>query len=138
MDTLDRFLIKEFLMFFVVILIGLAAIYLGIDFLSKFWNMNTPIETATMLYLYRIPATLQQFVPVACLMSTLLVLTSMSRQNEILALYCGGVSLIRIASTFVQEGHSSDDDSRCWSRDGPNLGFRSWRSPSILLYSQGG
>ena len=53
------------------------------------------------LYLYKMPAALQQFVPVACLMATLLVLTNMSRQNEVLALYSSGIGTIRLLSTFV-------------------------------------
>lgn len=101
MDTLDRFLLKEFFAFFFVILIGLAFLYLGIDFFSKFWNMNMLFTRALELYAYRVPAALQTFVPVACLMATLLVLSSMSRQNEVLALYASGVGTLRLVSTFV-------------------------------------
>lgn len=101
MDTLDRFLIREFFLYLVVVLVGLTSLYLGIDFLSKFWSSHTPIATTSVLYSYKIPETLQRFVPVASLMATLLVLTNMSRQNEILALYTGGIGIIRIASTLI-------------------------------------
>lgn len=101
MDTLDRFLLKEFLLYFLSILIGLALLYLGIDFLSKFFGMGRPVGQALLIYLYKLPAALQQFVPVACLMATLLVLSTMSRQNEILALYSCGVGTLRLVSTFV-------------------------------------
>lgn len=101
MDTLDRFLLKEFLLYFVFVLIGLAILYLGIDFLSKFWGMNRPMSQALLIYGYKLPAALQLFVPVACLMATLLVLSTMSRQNEILALYSCGVGVLRLLSTFI-------------------------------------
>lgn len=101
MDTLDRFLLKEFLIYFVLILLGLSILYLGIDFLSKFWGMGQPVGTALRIYLYKLPASMQQFVPVACLMATLLVLSTMSRQNEILALYSCGIGVMRIVSTFI-------------------------------------
>jgi lipopolysaccharide export system permease protein len=101
MDTLDRYLIREFLTYFFLILFGLAAIFLGIDFLTKFWDMNMPIGRVFALYGYKLPAVLQRFLPVACLMATLLVLSGMSRQNEILALYASGVSVFRIVSTFI-------------------------------------
>lgn len=101
MDTLDRFLLKEFILYFVFILFGLAFLYLGVDFLSKFFGMNRPIFQALHIYLYKVPAALQMFVPVACLMATLLVLSTMSRQNEILALYSSGIGVLRLVSTFV-------------------------------------
>lgn len=101
MDTLDRFLLREFFGYFFVILLGLAFLYLGIDFFSKFWIMPMPFGRALELYAYRIPMALQTFVPVSCLMSALLVLSSMSRQNEILALYASGVGNLRLMSTFV-------------------------------------
>lgn len=101
MDTLDRFLIREFLQFFAIIVLGVALLFLGIDFLSNFWRFNLPTARVVELYAYKIPGAIQQFIPLACLMATLLVLTSMSRQNEVLALYSSGVSTLRIVSTFV-------------------------------------
>lgn len=101
MDTLDRYLIKEYFLYFIVVIIGLSSLYLGIDFLSKFWSGNTSIGVTSLLYAYKIPETIQRFVPVASLMATLMVLTSMSRQNEVLALYAGGIGLVRISSTLI-------------------------------------
>jgi lipopolysaccharide export system permease protein len=101
MDTLDRFLLKEFVSYFLFILVGLAVLYLGIDFLTHFWDYKMPFSRVMAVYGYKLPAALQQFVPVACLMATLLVLTHMSRQNEILALYSSGIGTLRLVSTFV-------------------------------------
>jgi len=101
MDTLDRFLLKEFLAYFVLVVAGLAILFLGIDFLSNFWKINLPLMRVLAIYGYKLPAAMQQFVPVACLMATLLVLSSMSRQNEILALYSSGIGTLRLISTFV-------------------------------------
>lgn len=101
MDTLDRYLIKEFLSYFATVLLCLAALFLAIDFLSKFWHINMPIIKILSLYMYKFPAALNQFVPVACLMATLFVLAAMSKQNEILALYSSGISNVRVVSTFI-------------------------------------
>ncbi len=101
MDTLDRYLVREFFSYFVLIAIGVALLFLGIDFLSNLWRLGMPVARVAEMYLYKLPATIQQFIPLACLMATLLVLTSMSRQNEVLALYMSGVSTLRIVSTFV-------------------------------------
>jgi len=101
MDTLDRYLIIEFLLYFFVILLGLVSLYLGIDFFSKFWSFTIPLNKIFELYIYKIPTSINQFIPVACLMATLLMLSNMSRQNEILALYSGGIGTLRVVSTFV-------------------------------------
>ncbi|MBY0369717.1 LptF/LptG family permease [bacterium] len=101
MDTLDRYLVKETLVYLVLILLGLATLFLGIDFLTNFWRSHEPLSVMLRLYLYRMPQAIQLFVPLSCLMATLLVLTSMSRQNETLALYTSGNSTLRILSTFV-------------------------------------
>lgn len=101
MDTLDKYLVKEFLNYFFLILSILACLFLGIDFMSKVWGIEKPLMTILELYLYRLPSAIQMFVPVACLMSTLLVLSTMSRQNEVLALFASGTSHFRIISTFI-------------------------------------
>ena len=101
MDTLDRLLIREFIKYFIAVTFGLALLFLGIDFLSKYWKFNLPLLTVLEIYLYRIPEAIQQFLPVSSLMSVLLVLSSMSKDNEILALYSCGIGSLRISSTFI-------------------------------------
>jgi len=101
MDTLDRFLVREFLSYFLVVWVGLAFLYLGIDFFSRIWELNMPVSKVFELYSYKIPWALQQFVSVASLMGTLFVLTSMSKQNEVLALFASGIGLLRLVSTLV-------------------------------------
>ncbi len=101
MDTLDRFLLKEFFSFFLVVWAGLAVIFLGIDLFANMTSINLPLDKVFQIYAYKLPPALQQFVPVACLMATLMVLSHMSRQNEILALYSSGVGTLRLVSTFV-------------------------------------
>lgn len=101
MDTLDKYLIKELLIYFLLVLFGISALGVGVDFLSKFWSSQIPFLQAMEIYLYKIPKALQQFVPVAALMASLLVLSSLGRSNELLALYAGGISSVRVASTFI-------------------------------------
>lgn len=101
MDTLDKYLVKEFLMYFIASLLVLGVLFVAIDFLSHFWSMDMTLSRTIELYWYKIPAAINQFVPVACLMGTLFVLATMSKQNEILALYASGVSNLRVISTFI-------------------------------------
>lgn len=101
MDTLDKFLVKEFLTYFFIIWVGLSFLFIGVDFFANFWSYAQPTPTVLTLYGYRIPLALQMFFPVACLMAVLMVLANMSRQNEILALYSSGVGYLRILSTCL-------------------------------------
>lgn len=101
MDILDRYLSREFFGYFFLVWAIIAVLFLSVDFFTRYWDLRMGIGQVLQLYLYQTPAVLQQFLPVAVLMSSLLVLSTMSRQNEILALYLGGVSLWRLVSTFV-------------------------------------
>jgi len=101
MDTLDRYLVKEIIIYFILVLFGLSVLFLAVDFLSKVWTLALPVDKILTLYLYRTPEALRQFVPVACLMATLLVVSTMSKQNEVIALYSSGISTFRMACTFI-------------------------------------
>jgi lipopolysaccharide export system permease protein len=101
MDTLDRYLIKEFFVYLAVTLLCLTFLFVGIDYLSNYIHSAESLQKIFNHYLYRLPFVFQQFIPVSCLMATLLVLTALSRQNEILALFAGGISVLRIVSTFI-------------------------------------
>lgn len=101
MDTLDRLLASEYLQYFALLLLGLATLFLGVDFFSTFWKLGLPTDKLLLYYLFKLPDALNKFLPVACLMAALLVLTNLSRTGEVLALYAGGISRFRIASTFI-------------------------------------
>ena len=101
MDILDRYLVKEFVLYFFAIHLGLGVLGLGIDFLSHMWEVKLGLGSLFLLYGYKFPFYLQQFFPLATLLATLVLLTTMSRSNEILALFSGGVGSFRIVSTLV-------------------------------------
>ena len=101
MDTLDRYLSKEFFLFFVLIWLMLALLFLAVDFSTRYWDLGMGFRKVIHLYLLQVPGVLQQFLPVAILMTTLLILSLMNKQNEIVTLYLGGVSLWRLTSSFI-------------------------------------
>lgn len=103
-DTLDRYLLREFLSYYVLVHLGLVALFLGIDFFSNFWNMGQSLDRAAIIYLCKAPQAAQLFFPVALLLGVLLVTTNMARQNEILALFTNGFSVFRVASFFLSVG----------------------------------
>ncbi len=111
MDTLDKFLVKEFLTYFFFSWLGLALLAIGVDFFSNFWKLHFHESTSAVTqgvsalrllvyYAYKMPAALQQFLPVATLLGVLLLFSTLSRQNEILALYSSGIGPWRPLSTL--------------------------------------
>lgn len=101
MDILDRYLFREFFAYFFVVLFGLAFLFVGIDLLTKFSEINMPFQKVLQLYGYKLPEIIQRLFPVSCLMSALLLLSNLSRQNEILALYVSGIGIFRIGSSLI-------------------------------------
>jgi lipopolysaccharide export system permease protein len=100
-DTLDRYLCREFFFYFVPVHLSLGVLFIGIDFFANGSSAVVSGGKLLAIYLLKLPAALQMFFPLALLLSTLLVLTNMSRQNELLALSANGFSGFRIASTFL-------------------------------------
>jgi lipopolysaccharide export system permease protein len=101
MGLLDRYLIKEYFTYFFLLWVGLTVLFLGIDFITNLGNFNWPVSKIVTYYVYKMPPMLQLLLPVAILLATLIVLSMLSKQNEILALYSSGVSLLKIASTLI-------------------------------------
>jgi len=65
MDTLDRFLIREFISYFLAVLLAVALLFLGIDFLGNLWRTDLPIGKVLEVYLYKVPEAIQMFVPLS-------------------------------------------------------------------------
>jgi lipopolysaccharide export system permease protein len=61
------------------------------------------VETASLLryYTYAFPDAIGKMLPVACLMGTILTLSSLNKANELVALYASGMSLLRIAAPLL-------------------------------------
>ncbi len=99
MRTLDRYIIREQLKIF-----GLsAALLLMVLLLDKIrfladllMNKHADIVTIGKLLLYLVPSFLTLATPLAILMSTLMVFSRFSAENEITAMKASGLSLFRL------------------------------------------
>jgi lipopolysaccharide export system permease protein len=81
-----------------------VTIYLVIDFLEKvrrFSSSDCNPLYILLFFLYKIPAIMNQIMPLAVLMSTLLTLGTLSRSSEIVAMQSCGISLRRIAEPIL-------------------------------------
>jgi len=99
-QTLQRYVLREYLKIFGLTLSGMILIYIVVLFLQKMdviINNRAPFYLMFVYLLYKIPEVIFQWtLPYAVLLATLLVLGMLSRHSEITAMKAGGVSLYRI------------------------------------------
>ena len=98
MQLIDRYILKLFLTFLASGVVVFVTLFLTVDVMS-FVLRNADVATASLVkyYLYHTPAVIYQLAPVACLMATLFTLSTLSRSNELTALFSMGMSLTRVA-----------------------------------------
>jgi len=99
LKLLDKYILKEFLRFFIVICITFIALYLIVDFFGKvrmFLSNNASIPQIALFFLYSIPMIISLILPPAVLLATLMAYGSLSKFSEITAMKANGISLYRI------------------------------------------
>ncbi|HOO90137.1 MAG TPA: LPS export ABC transporter permease LptG [Syntrophales bacterium] len=104
MNILDRYILKEFIKIFTVMLVSLIGLYLIADFFERmrmFLSNHATVRQMTSYFLMTIPMILSQMIPVAFLLGTLLSFGILSKNSEITAMKANGVSLYRISLPII-------------------------------------
>ncbi|MEA3471565.1 MAG: LPS export ABC transporter permease LptG [Thermodesulfobacteriota bacterium] len=103
-STLDRYILKEFLKTFLLIVLSLVCLYLVVDFFERIRMFLSNDATASQMvsyFIFNIPMILSQMIPVTFLLSTLLTFGLLSKNSEITAMKANGVSLYRISMPVI-------------------------------------
>jgi lipopolysaccharide export system permease protein len=96
---LDRYLLREFLVYLSLGLAGFIAIFVVVDIIEKadvFLDHNAPFPVILRFYLWRAPEVVVQVLPVALLLATFLALGQLNKFGELTAMRASGLSLRRI------------------------------------------
>ena len=96
MSILDRYLVKEILKHFGIVLSAVTVIYIAIDFfenIDKFIEAGLPISRALEFFQLKLPLIIVQITPVGILLAVLITFGLMNKNNEIIALKSGGMSV---------------------------------------------
>ncbi|MFW6147514.1 MAG: LPS export ABC transporter permease LptG [Thermodesulfobacteriota bacterium] len=104
MKIINRYLLKEFFGLFFLSLLAFLMIYVVIDFfgkIDKFLRAGASLGVAVSYFLYQTPFIIQQMIPIAVLISVMLMLGIMNKNNEILALKSSGLSLFNVAYPLI-------------------------------------
>ncbi len=107
MRILDRYLIRNFVYTLLYCLAVFLILFIIIDLfanLDEFLKQGVSPSVIFSYYSYFIPTILVQVVPIACLVSVLFVIGSLSKHNEIIALKASGISAFHILLPYFFVG----------------------------------
>jgi len=99
MKKLDKYLISQFIISFMgslVLLIGLYLISIFIDNVKYFYHPNVPFGIIFLFIINIIPEIIVYVSPTSALFATSFVFGNLNISNEIIAIYNGGISFIRL------------------------------------------
>ncbi|MFH1146783.1 MAG: LPS export ABC transporter permease LptG [Pseudomonadota bacterium] len=112
MSILNRYIYREFIRLFILVLFVFISIYLLVDFFEKidnFLETGLPYRVIGAYFIYKIPLIVKQMEPVAVLIGGALTIGLLARNNELLAMKSLGRNLFLICrpiflSAFVFSG----------------------------------
>ena len=96
MSIISKYLTKEIIKYFSIILFTVICIFLAVDFFEKIDNFieaGIPFSRAVSFFQFRIPFIIAQIAPVCILLAVLIVFGLMNKNNEIIALKSSGISI---------------------------------------------
>ncbi|MBN1827686.1 MAG: LPS export ABC transporter permease LptG [Deltaproteobacteria bacterium] len=104
MTILDRYVLKEYVRNFSLILCALMTVYIIVDFFERvrmFLSNNATIGHILSYLLYNIPMILVLMLPITVLLASLVTFTILTRNNEVTAMKANGLSLYRVSASLI-------------------------------------
>jgi lipopolysaccharide export system permease protein len=100
-SIMDRYIAKEFLKFFAASVIVFTTLFMAVEMLSTIWQLQAASTLIWAYYILKVPMIVYQMTPVSCLMATIFTVSTLSRSNELVALFSAGVSLARATAPIL-------------------------------------
>ncbi len=100
MRLLDKYIIKEYVRFFIITLVSFIALFLIVDFFEKirmFLSNSASLTQMAAYFLFSLPMIISLMLPAAVLLATLMTFSSLSKCSEIIAMKANGISLYRMS-----------------------------------------
>ncbi len=107
MRLLSRYVARQFLGTFVVLVLSLPLLFVVTDVtdnLDRYLGRGLGFRAVSLAYLYQIPQFLQWAFPIAALVATVFTIGNMTRHHEITAAKAGGVSFGRLLAPILALG----------------------------------
>jgi len=103
-NTLDRYILREFLKILMLVLVSTAALFVIVDYTDLSGDIRTnhiAFHTVASYYRFLIFQILNYTLPISVLVATLVTFGIFSKNNEVTAFKSGGMSLYRAALPIV-------------------------------------
>ena len=107
MYLIEKYVTKEILKYFCILLATVVSIYLAVDFFEKidnFMEAGLPFSKIIRFFYLKIPSIVARIAPVGILLAILVVFGLMNKNNEIIALKSSGVSIYYLLKPVVSIG----------------------------------
>jgi len=107
MKTLDKYILREFLKLFFILLSGVIFLFIIVNFFERldlFVAKKASLMAIIKFYLFQLPYLYVLFSPVGGLLSAFFSIGEMARKNEILALKASGISIYRLITPLIVTG----------------------------------
>ena len=104
MKVLPRYISKEFIKLCILCLFIFVSLYLMIDFVQKidnFMEANVSKGVITRYFLMKTPFIITQMIPVATLISIIILFCVMKKNNEILAIKACGLDILKLSQSII-------------------------------------
>ncbi len=99
MTILYRYVTREILGCFFIVMLAVLSIYMAVDFIEKidnFMEAGVPASRCLIYLLYKLPFIVVQIAPVGFLLSILIALGLMTKNHEVIALKSCGIGKSRL------------------------------------------
>jgi lipopolysaccharide export system permease protein len=107
LGVLDRYLLRQCLGFFVLVLIAVAALWIAVNLSENLEDIRrnaAPLLVVVSYYAFSLPQILHDMLPLAFLIAFLATATVLERHNETTAFKAAGISLSRVALPLLLLG----------------------------------
>jgi len=107
MSIISKYLTKEILKQFGIVMLAVVSIYLIVDFFEKtdnFMKAGIPLSRVMTFFALNVPFIVSQIAPVGMLLSIIIVFSLMDKNNELLALKSGGISFYALLRPILVMG----------------------------------
>ena len=107
MKILQKYLLNEFLKYFAATIISLIFFYITIDFISNigaFTKHSSEFQYIIIYFLYKLPEIIYRVLPLSILLSTLLSISALNKNNEITAVKSSGLSMLKFFAPLIMLG----------------------------------
>lgn len=104
MTILDRYVTKEFIRIFVLVLLLFVSLFLIVEFIERirmFLSNNASLHQIAYYFFFSVPMMISQVTPASVLLASLIAFSSLSRNCEIVAMKANGISLYRTSLPVI-------------------------------------